>query len=79
MICKLRRIAVSMTGEECDKAIDDLKESAYWSGKLQEYMEIYWLPIKKVYLLILLNYHNVRKENYVTLSISIYQVNALYR
>ena len=28
MICKLRRIAVSMTGEECDKAIDD-----HWSGK----------------------------------------------
>ena len=38
MICKLRRIAVSMTGKECDKAIDDLKESDYWSGKLQEYM-----------------------------------------
>ena len=31
MIYKLRRIAVSMTGEECDKAIDDLKESQYWS------------------------------------------------
>ena len=31
MICELRRIAVSMTGEECDKAIDDLKESQYWS------------------------------------------------
>ena len=26
MICKLRRIAVSMTREECDKVIDDLKE-----------------------------------------------------
>ena len=51
-----RRIAVSMTGEECDKAIDDLKKSEYWSGKLQEYMETYWLPIKKVYLLVLLNY-----------------------
>ena len=29
MICKLRRIAVSMTLKECDKAIDDLKESEY--------------------------------------------------
>ena len=56
MICKLRRIAVSMTGEERDKAIDDLNESEYWSGKLHECMETYWLPIKKVYLLVLLNY-----------------------
>ena len=56
MICKLRRIAVSMTGEEYDKAIDNLKKSEYWSGKLQEYMETYWLPIKKVYLLVSLNY-----------------------
>ena len=56
MICKLRRIAISMTGEECDKAIDDLKESEYWSGKLQEYMETYWISIKKVYVLVLLNY-----------------------
>ena len=29
MICKLRRIAFSMIGEECDKAIDDLKRSDY--------------------------------------------------
>ena len=56
MICKLRRIAVSVTGKECDKAIHDLKESEYWSGKLQEYMETYWLPIKKVYFFALLNY-----------------------
>ena len=56
MICKLRRIAVSVTGEECEKAIDDLKESEYWSRKLQEYMETYWLPIKNAYLLVLLNY-----------------------
>ena len=56
MRCKLRRIAVSMTREKCGKAIDYLKESEYWSGKLQEYMETYWLPIKKVYLLVLLNY-----------------------
>ena len=41
MICKLRRIAVSITGEECEKAIGDLKESEYWSRKLQEYMETY--------------------------------------
>ena len=45
-----------MTREECDKAIDDLKKSEYWSGKLQKYMETYWLPIKKVYLLVSLNY-----------------------
>ena len=25
IICKFRRMAVSMTGEECDKAIEDLK------------------------------------------------------
>ena len=25
MICKFRRIAISVTGEECDKAIDELK------------------------------------------------------
>ena len=48
MICKLRRITVSMTEEKCDKAIDDLKESEYWSGKLQEYMATYWLFIKKI-------------------------------
>ena len=56
MICKLRRIAVLMTGEECENGIDDLKESEYWSGKLQEYMETYWLSIKKVYLFVLSNY-----------------------
>ena len=25
MICKVRKIAVSMTGEECDKVIDELR------------------------------------------------------
>ena len=29
IICKLRTIAVSMSGEECDKAIDDLKKSEF--------------------------------------------------
>ena len=52
-ICKLRRTPVSMTGEACGKVIDCLKESECWSGKLQEYMETYWLPIKKVYFLLL--------------------------
>ena len=48
MICKLRRSGASVTGKESNKTIDELKESEYWSGKLQEYMETYWLPIKKV-------------------------------
>ena len=48
MICKLRRSGTSVTGKESNKTIDELKESEYWSGKLQEYMETYWLPIKKV-------------------------------
>ena len=41
IICKLRIIAVSITGEECEKAIDELKEPDHWSRKLQEYMETY--------------------------------------
>ena len=56
MICKLRQIAVSVPREKCDKAIDDLEKSEYWNGKLQEYMEAYWSPIKKVYLLVSLYY-----------------------
>ena len=56
MICKLRRVAVSMTREECDKAMDDLKKPEHRNGKLQEYMETYWLPINKMYLLVSLNY-----------------------
>ena len=56
MICKFRRIAVTITGEKYDKAIDDLKKFEYWIGKLQEYIETYWLPIKNVYLLVSLNY-----------------------
>ena len=52
MICKLRKIAVSVPREKCDKVIDDLEKSEYWNGKLQEYLEAYWSPIKKVYLLV---------------------------
>eukprot|EP00794_Sanderia_malayensis_P002202 gene2202-2507_t len=47
----LRRIARSQTDEGCTLAEKDLKASPIWKkreyGKLVQYVETYWLPIKK--------------------------------
>ena len=49
---KLRRIARSISIAESERAIDALKRSVYWEDKayagLVDYIERYWLSIKKV-------------------------------
>ena len=56
IIALLRSIARADTVNDCEKAINSLKESTYWleNANFREYISKYWLNIKEVFLLILM-------------------------
>ena len=55
-ISSIASIAPADTVNDCEKAINSLKESTYWleNANLREYISKYWLNIKKVFLLFLI-------------------------
>ena len=50
ILALLRLIARADTVNDCEKAINSLKESTYWfeNANLREYISKYWLSIKEV-------------------------------
>ena len=50
ILALLRLIAPADTVNDCEKAINSLKESTYWleNANLREYISKYWLNIKEV-------------------------------
>ena len=56
ILAVLRSIARADTVNDCEKAINSLKESTYWleNANLREYISKYWLNIKEVFLLFLI-------------------------
>ena len=55
-ISSIASIAPADTVNDCEKAINSLKESTYWleNVNLREFILKYWLNIKKVFLLFLI-------------------------
>ena len=49
-ISSIASIAPADTVNDCEKAINSLKESTYWleNANLREYISKYWLNIKEV-------------------------------
>ena len=55
-ISSIASIAPADTVNDCEKAINSLKESTYWleNANLREYISKCWLNIKEVFLLFLI-------------------------
>ena len=69
VLAKLRRIAHAITEEECEAAIQSLRQWEIWKhssySKLVDYVERYWFKEKKASCLIVITYFILTKKSSV--------------